>query len=226
MGARTPRAHIFPQLFVPAANPILVSKPADLSSSLLNTKTHSCHARVAGGAPRLSQSPGRRLTFPSPCIVERAPGPRAAGGPRHPRDSPSAPIQPCSALEGLLRITKADRHYLRPHVHVPRRPLSSPSRQVTGNSALREQVGGCGKTSGSTWGTRCWRTRGLQGCGPPPLPPPQVHVKVRQQVLGAEDAPTAPRASLRGPSDPGQIPPTQGIAVPLNFAGGGTVDSR
>lgn len=31
------------------------------------------------------------------------------------------------------------------------------------------------------------------------LTPPQVHVKLRQQVPGAEDAPTAPRASLRGP---------------------------
>lgn len=47
--------------------------------------TLSCHARVSGGAPRRRQSPGRRLAFPSPSIAERAPGPRAAGGPRHPQ---------------------------------------------------------------------------------------------------------------------------------------------
>lgn len=120
---RARRVHISSQLFAPAAIPILVSKPAAHSSSLPNTKAHSCHEHVAGEAPRLSQNPGRRLTFPSPCIVERAPRPRAAGGPRHPPDSPSAPIQLCSCLEGLLRIAKADRQCLRPHVHVPRRPL-------------------------------------------------------------------------------------------------------
>lgn len=66
--------------------------------------TLSCHARVASGAPRRCQIPGRRLAFPSPSIAERAPGPRTAGGPRRPQTSPSAPIPPSfhpRALRGV-----------------------------------------------------------------------------------------------------------------------------
>lgn len=189
-GARTPCAGIFSAAY-PSSNPppAPVSK-SPASSPPLQLPAHqgtlSCHARVSGGAPRRRQSPGRRLAFPSPSIAERAPGPRAAGGPRHPQTvlrphpavlfPPGAP--PVSETRKVLSPPACPR--------APQTPMASAGNWQETPRCWRFGGALAGEGGSSrTRGIRDWRIRGLRGPGQAPVPGPQVHVKVRQQVPGA-----------------------------------------
>lgn len=131
------------------------------------------------GLPGSSQSPERRLAFPSPSIAERAPGPHAAGGPRGPQTvlppSSCPPFPPGGVQEGVIPASTstcpAD-----PYVH----PQQATGRKLCSAGASDEPRG----ARSSTRGTGDWSTRGLWGRGQAPVPGPQVHVKVRQQVPG------------------------------------------
>lgn len=106
--------------------------------------TLSCHARVAGGAPRRSQSPGRRLAFPSPSIAERAPGPRAAGGPRRPQTV--FPPPSCRAFLPGGSAGSQTRKMLSPPA-CPRAP--QPPKPLAGNW---QETPRCGRRRGAAGG--------------------------------------------------------------------------
>ena len=183
--------------------------------------TLSCHARVSGGAPRRRQSPGRRLAFPSPSIAERAPGPRAAGGPRHPqtvlRPHPAV-LFPPGALPG-----SETRKVLSPPAcpRAPQTPMPSAGNWQETPRCWR--FGGALRVGGSsrTRGIRDWRIRGLRGPGQAPVPGPQVHVKVQRQVPGAGGRASRTQSQRKGPPHLGAAQPPQGSVEPPSSAGVG-----
>lgn len=80
--------------------------------------THSCHARVAGGAPREQPEPGTPPRLPFPQHRRACTGAARRGGTQGPPNSPTAVILPTFPPRG-----GPGRCYPRQHVHVPRRPL-------------------------------------------------------------------------------------------------------
>lgn len=157
--------------------------PGFLAPPSRHTKAPSPVTRVSPvGLPGAAGA--RDAASPSlpPRTAERAPGPRAAGGPRRPhtvlRPHPAA-LWPPEAPP-----SSESRKVLSPPAR-PRAPQTpyALSGQLAGNSALRPLWGASGGQQQNAGYRRLGRgVRGLRGPGQAPVPGPQVHVKVRRQV--------------------------------------------
>ncbi|XP_057346843.1 proline-rich protein 18-like [Manis pentadactyla] len=150
------------------------------STAVSSESTHSCHARVAGGAPREQPEPGTPPRLPFPQHRRARTGAARRGGTQGAPNSPSAVILPTFPPRGGLQEgvipARTSTCPADPYVH----PQQATGRKLCSAGASDEPQG----ARSSTRGTGDWSTRGLWGRGQAPVPGPQVHVKVRQQVPG------------------------------------------